>query len=117
MTMKIYTYSGCSTCKKATKWLDAAGVEYEERAIQKQPPTKTELRAMLRHLGDRKKLFNVSGQDYRKLGMKDRLPDMKDTEVIDLLASNGNLIKRPFVIGEDFGTVGFKEPVWQELFG
>lgn len=117
MTMKIYTYSGCSTCKKATKWLDAAGVDYEERAIRERPPTKTELRQMLKHLGDRKKLFNVSGQDYRKLGMKDRLPTMKDAEVIDLLAGNGNLIKRPFVIGEDFGTVGFKEPAWQELFG
>lgn len=116
--MKVYTYSGCSTCKKATKWLDAHGVEYTELPIRDKPPTKKELKAMLAHLdGERKKLFNVSGQDYRAMGLKDTLPTMSDKEAIDLLASNGNLVKRPFVIGEDFGLVGFKEPVWAERFG
>ena len=114
--MKIYTYSGCSTCKKATKWLDARGVEYDERAIRETPPTKPELKAMLGYLGDRKKLFNVSGRDYRDQGMKDRLPGMTDAEVFDVLASNGNLVKRPFVLGADFGFVGFKESAWAERF-
>jgi len=116
--MKIYTYSGCSTCKKATKWLDARGVAYTELPIRDKPPTKKELKAMLAHLGgDKKKLFNVSGQDYRSLGLKDQLPSMTDAQAIDLLSKNGNLVKRPFVIGDGFGTVGFKEPVWAELFG
>ncbi len=115
-SMKIYTYSGCSTCKKATKWLDARGIQYEELAIRDTPPTKAELSAMQAHLGDRKKLFNVSGMDYRSMGLKDTLPGLSDEAAIELLANNGNLVKRPFVIGEDFGIVGFKEPAWQAQF-
>lgn len=112
--MKVYTYSGCSTCKKATKWLDARGIAYEEIAIREQPPTKKELKAMLGFLGDRKKLFNVSGRDYRSEGMKDRLPEMTDAEAFDALNANGNLVKRPFLISDDFGLVGFKEPEWSD---
>lgn len=114
--MKIYTYSGCSTCKKATKWLDARDIQYQEIAIRETPPTKAELASMQAHLGDRKKLFNVSGMDYRSMGLKDTLPGLSDAEALDLLAANGNLVKRPFVIGEDFGLIGFKEPVWQAQF-
>lgn len=114
--MKIYTYSGCSTCKKATKWLREHDVAFDERPIRDTPPSKAELKAMLKVLGDRKKLFNVSGQDYRALNMKDRLPNMSDAEVIDLLADNGNLIKRPFVIGEGVGLVGFNEALWASTF-
>lgn len=112
--MKVYTYSGCSTCKKATKWLDARGVDYTEIPIREKPPTKKELKAMLAHLGDKKKLFNVSGKDYREQGFKDRLPEMSDAEVFDALSKNGNLVKRPFVIGDDFGLVGFKEADWAD---
>ena len=70
---------------------------------------------MLDHIGDLQKLFNTSGQDYRALGMKDKLPSMGTEEALELLASNGNLIKRPFLIDVDKGTTGFKESVWETL--
>ena len=111
--MKIYTYSGCSTCKKATRWLDAQGIAYEERPIRERPPTRAELKAMLGYVGgERRRLFNVSGQDYRALGLKDTLPTMSDAEALKLLASNGNLVKRPFLLGDGYGLVGFKQEEW-----
>jgi arsenate reductase len=113
--MKIYTYSKCSTCRKATKWLKEQKVVFEEIPIRETPPSVDELRKMFGFIGDLKKLFNTSGQDYRALGMKDKLPSMSEEEAFELLASNGNLIKRPFLIDTDKGTTGFKEDVWEAL--
>ena len=116
--MKVYCYKGCSTCKKALVFLDENGVEYEVAPIREQPPTKTELRSMLKHVdGNLRALFNTSGGDYKELNMKEKLPGMSEAEAIDLLAGRGNLVKRPFVITKEFGLVGFKEPAWREALG
>jgi arsenate reductase len=115
--MKIYTYKNCGTCKKATKWLDAKGITYEEFPIRDTPPSVAELRQMLRYQnGEVRKLFNTAGGDYRKMNMKEVLPTLSADEAIDLLASCGNLVKRPFVLGDSWGLVGFKEEVWANTF-
>lgn len=114
--MKIYTYTKCSTCRKATKWLNEKNIDFEEIAIRETPPSVGELWQMLKFVGEIKKLFNTSGMDYRALGMKDKLPSMTEAEAVELLASNGNLIKRPFLIHSENGMVGFKEEVWAEFF-
>ena len=113
--MKIYTYKNCSTCRKATKWLNEQNIAFEEIPIRDNPPSVAELRSMLGHVGDLKKLFNTSGMDYRSLGMKDKLPTLSEDEALELLASNGNLIKRPFLLTADKGATGFKEDVWTAL--
>ena len=113
--MKIYEYKTCSTCKKALKFLDAKGIAYEKIDIASQAPSKKELKTMLGFYdGNIKKLLNTSGQVYRQMGLKDKLADMTDSEVIDLLHANGKLCKRPFLISDDFGLVGFKEELWSE---
>jgi len=117
MALKVYAYKGCGTCRKAAKYLAEKAVDYKEIAIRETPPSKAELKRMLAAVGDLKKLFNTSGQDYRALGMKDKLPSMSTTEAIDLLAGNGNLIKRPFAIDGDKGVVGFCENEWDDLLG
>ncbi|WPJ95769.1 arsenate reductase family protein [Coraliomargarita algicola] len=115
--MKIYTYKNCGTCKKATKWLDAHGIAYEELPIRETPPTPAELEQMLSYqAGDLRKLFNTAGGDYRELNMKEKLPTMSQSEAIELLAGRGNLVKRPFVLGDGFGLLGFKEGLWAETF-
>jgi len=116
--IKIYTYKQCGTCKKATKYLDAKGVEYNEIAIREKPPTKTELKRMLKNYeGEIKRLFNTSGQDYRNNNYKEKLPNMTKDEAIAELAANGNLVKRPFVLIKDNQQmVGFKESEWYEVF-
>lgn len=113
--MRLYAYKNCDTCREAKKWLDARGIGYEEVPIREQPPSERELRRMLGYLGDLRKLFNTSGRDYKELGLKERFPGMTEAEAIALLASNGNLVKRPFVIGKDFGMVGFRESEWESL--
>ena len=115
--MKVYQYPVCSTCKKALKFLNAAEVDYENIDITVTPPTIDELKTMLEHLGDIKKLFNTSGMVYRELGLKDKLPTMSESEALKLLSSNGKLIKRPFALGDNFGVVGFKEQQWVEMIG
>lgn len=114
--MKLYGYIKCDSCRKAIKWLDAKNISYESIQIRETPPSIDELKQMLESLGSLKKLFNVSGMDYRSMGMKDKLPTISEDEALELLASNGNLIKRPFVVGSKVATVGFKEAVWEELF-
>ena len=115
--LKIYTYTNCSTCRKTTKFLDAQGIAYPELTIREQPSTNAELNQMLGHLhGELKKLFNTSGVDYRALKLKDALPTMSTAKALDLLHSNGNLVKRPFVLAKGTGTTGFKEDVWKTLF-
>ncbi|MFZ4595598.1 MAG: arsenate reductase family protein [Verrucomicrobiaceae bacterium] len=113
--LKVYRYQGCSTCKTATKWLKQHGIAHEEIAIRETPPSLAELQSALTAKGDLRSLFNVSGQDYRALNLKDTLPSMTNEAALKLLASNGNLIKRPFVIDSEkkIHLVGFKEPEWQ----
>lgn len=116
--MKVYTYSNCSTCRKALKFLEAEGIKHRVIPIREQPPTQAELRKMLRHMdGQIKKLFNTSGGDYKELNMKEKLPKMSEKEAIELLSKNGNLVKRPFALAAKDGFVGFKEEVWREKFG
>jgi arsenate reductase len=113
----VYTYASCDSCRKAVKWLRAAGVEFVEKPIRETPPSLTELRAMLKHLGgsaELRRMFNTAGQDYRALGLKDALPGMTEAEALGLLAKNGNLVKRPFLLGKAVGLVGFDEKVWTE---
>ena len=113
--MKIYTYKNCGSCKKATKWLDAQGITYDERPIRESPPSVNELKQMLDFQeGDLRKLFNTAGGDYRELNMKLKLPKMSQAEAVNLLSSRGNLVKRPFVLGDSVGLVGFKEDLWSD---
>ena len=111
--MKIYTYKNCGTCKKATKWLKAQGIDFEELPIRETPPGVDALKRMLAYQnGELRKLFNTAGGDYRELNLKDQLPGMPEAEALELLAGRGNLVKRPFVLGDGFGLVGFKEDAW-----
>lgn len=111
--MQMYCYKGCGTCKKARTWLKEHGLEVEELPIREQPPSVAELERMLAYQGGAlKKLLNTSSKDYRELGLKDRLPEMSEAEVFALLQDKGNLVKRPFLLGPDFGLVGFKTDEW-----
>ncbi len=117
--LKFYAYSGCSSCRTARKWLDGKGISYQEIAIRERPPSKVELKGMLQFQGgELRRLFNTSGQDYRAMGMKERLPTMSSEEALGLLATHGNLIKRPFIIDakQGLGLVGFKEDDWSAAF-
>lgn len=117
MTLKIYTYAKCGTCRKAVKFLDAHGIAFTEIPIRERPPTQPELEKMLGYMGgDIRKLFNTSGGDYKELKLKDKLPKLSASEAVSLLNGNGNLVKRPFVLSNGSGTVGFKEDVWKEMF-
>lgn len=113
--LKLYTYKNCDTCRRAVKFLRASAVPFEEIPIRDTPPSKAELRAMLAAQGGQlRKLFNTSGADYKALGLSTKLPSLSESEAIALLASNGNLVKRPFVIGDDFYLVGFDEEAWRK---
>jgi arsenate reductase len=114
--LKVFTYQGCTTCRNATKWLRAKNITFTEIAIRETPPTLDELASMLRACnGDLRTLFNTSGQDYRALNMKDKLPEMTQAEALALLSTNGNLVKRPFAVDEKASVhlVGFREAEWQ----
>ena len=113
--LTVYAYEKCSTCKDAIKWLKAHGVSHQLKAIRETPPDKGELDRALKLLGgDIRKLFNTSGMDYRALGMKEKLPSMNANEAISLLSKNGNLVKRPFVIGNGIALAGFKPEAWKD---
>jgi len=113
---KVYAYKGCDSCRKAIKWLRENEIEIEEIAIRENPPSKAELAQMLEARGGvLRALFNTAGKDYREQGLKDRLGDMTFDEAAELLTANGNLVKRPFLIGEGVGLVGFKEAEWSEV--
>ena len=115
---KAYVYSGCGTCRTALKFLKTHGVAHESVPVREQPPTKAELRKMLDLQGGAvRRLFNTSGADYRALGLASTLPGMSPDAALDLLAQNGNLVKRPFLLTADGGTVGFDEDVWRGLLG
>ncbi len=115
--IKIYTYKKCSTCRKATKWLEARGIEFDELPIRETPPTAAELEVMLEaRNGELRRLFNTSSQDYRDAGLKDRLEAMSAPEAFAILRETGNLVKRPFLIGDDVAVNGFREKEWEALF-
>lgn len=115
MSVLFLQYPPCTTCKKAKAWLDERGVAYEARNIKEENPTAEELKAWHEKSGlPLKKFFNTSGLAYKALGLKDRLPTMSEEEQYQLLASDGMLVKRPLVAGEDFVLVGFREAQWQE---
>lgn len=108
--MLFIGYSRCSTVKKARTWLENNGVKFEERDIKAENPTEDELKKWHKMSGlPIKRLFNTSGQLYRELQLKDKLPEMTDEEKYALLATDGMLVKRPILVGEDFAIFGFKE--------
>ncbi|HEY8278744.1 MAG TPA: Spx/MgsR family RNA polymerase-binding regulatory protein [Bdellovibrionota bacterium] len=112
--LKVYEYGGCSTCKKALRFLDGKKIAYEKVDITEVPPSIFELKRMLGHVGNIGKLFNTSGLVYKELGLSKLLPGMSEQESLTLLAKNGRLVKRPFVLGDGWGAVGFKEEEWKK---
>ena len=113
--MLVLVYRKCSTCLKALKWLEDKGIEFTERPIKEENPTYEELKAWYQMSGlPLKKFFNTSGLIYKDLGLKDKLPTMSEEEQLQLLATNGMLVKRPLVIGDDYVLTGFKEKEWEE---
>ena len=116
--MLLVCYPRCSTCKKAQKWLDEHGVSYDYRDIKEDNPTESELRDWLDKSGlDVKRFFNTSGQLYKSMGLKDKLPDMSVYEKLRLLATDGMLVKRPILIDGGSVLVGFKEEEWSLKLG
>lgn len=109
----VYHYGNCSTCRRALQWLGRRGIAFEERSIRDTPPRASELRAMLAAQGGEwRRLFNTSGLEYRAQRLADRLPGLSDDEKLALLAGNGMLVRRPFVIGPGVGLTGFDEAKW-----
>ena len=116
MSVLFLEYPKCSTCKRAKAWLTENGVTFDDRHIVEDNPTAEELKAWWEKSGlPLKKFFNTSGLVYKEQNLKERLPDMSEEEQLALLATNGMLVKRPLVIGEDFVLIGFKEAEWERL--
>lgn len=116
--MLVLVYRKCSTCQKALKWLEERKVDFEERPIVEQNPTYEELKEWYAKSGlPLKRFFNTSGMLYKEMGLKDKLPEMSEDEQLKLLATNGMLVKRPLVVGEDFVLTGFKEKEWDTQLG
>ena len=114
--MLFLEYPSCTTCKKAKAWLQSKGLEFTTRHIKEENPTAEELSGWQEKSGlELKKFFNTSGLVYKDLGLKDKLPTMSREEQLDLLASNGMLVKRPIVVTGDAVLVGFKEKDWEKL--
>ncbi len=114
--MKFICYPKCTTCQKAKKWLDDNKIEYELRDIKEDNPSLEEVNAWYKMSGlPLKKFFNTSGLLYKSMELKDKLPNMSEEEQLKLLATDGMLVKRPLVIGEEFVLVGFKESKWNEI--
>ncbi len=113
--LRVYVFKNCDTCRKALKYLDACGAAYVAVPIRQTPPTKQELTRAMKHFdGDVRRLFNTSGGDYKALNLKERVAAMTGDEAVELLAGNGNLVKRPFLIGPDVVLVGFREEEWDK---
>ncbi|HTL67217.1 MAG TPA: Spx/MgsR family RNA polymerase-binding regulatory protein [Lacunisphaera sp.] len=115
--LAVYTLANCDTCRRAVKWLRARGLEFDERPIRETPPSATELRQALAAFGgERRKLFNTAGREYRALELATKLPALTDAEAVGLLAANGSLVKRPFVVGPRIALAGFDEAAWATAF-
>ena len=113
--LKFICYPKCTTCQKAKKYLDEKGVEYEMRDIKSENPSFEELKEWYALSGlPLKKFFNTSGLLYKSMALKDKLPSMSEEEMLELLATDGMLVKRPLLVGEDFVLTGFKEKDWAE---
>ena len=113
--LKFICYPKCTTCQKAKKWLDDNNIEYELRDIKLDNPTLDELTEWHAKSGmPLRKFFNTSGLLYKSLTLKDKLPTMTEREMLELLSSNGMLVKRPLLVRDDFVFVGFKEGEWRE---
>lgn len=116
--MQFICYPKCSTCQKAKKWLDGHHIEYMQRNIAEENPSYEELKQWYEKSGlPLKKFFNTSGMVYKELQLKDKLPAMDEEEMLKLLATNGMLVKRPLVVGDNLVLVGFKEAEWEERLG
>lgn len=116
--MLFVCYTKCSTCQKARTFLDEHGAAYTLRDIKTENPTAEELRCWWEKSGlPLKRFFNTSGLQYKALGLKDRLPDMDEQAQLDLLATDGMLVKRPILVGEDFVLVGFRAAEWEQQLG
>lgn len=113
--MLFVHYPKCSTCKRAQKWLEDAGVQFTERNIVVENPTYEELSDWHVRSGlPLKRFFNTSGMLYRSMGLKDKLTEMSEEEQMRLLATNGMLVKRPILVSEDAVLVGFRESEWMD---
>ena len=113
--IKFICYPKCTTCQRAKKWLDDNNIEYELRDIKLDNPTLEELTEWYKQSGlPIKKFFNTSGLLYKSLDLKNKLPEMSEPEMLQLLATDGMLVKRPLLIGDGFVLVGFKENEWLE---
>jgi len=116
--MVFLCYPRCTTCQKAKKWLEEHNIHFEIRDIKENNPTSGELKEWHKKSGlPLKSFFNTSGQLYRKLNLKDKLPSMSEDEMYSLLASDGLIVKRPILVGDGFVLVGFKESVWKTVLG
>ena len=113
--IQVYCYSKCSTCKKALQWLDAHGVAHQVIDIKANHPDEATLRSYYTMSGlPLKRFFNTSGIQYREQGLSKKLPDMDENEQLCLLASDGMLVKRPLLVGENVVLTGFKETEWED---
>jgi len=115
--MKMYGYKKCGTCRNAMKWLEARGVAYDFVDITQDPPSEAELKRALDAGYGIKDLFNKSGGQYRELNMKYKLPMLSEDEAVELLAGNGYLVKRPICLDDQRVTVGFKDEVFEQVWG
>ena len=114
--LKYICYPKCTTCQKAQKWLDQKEIKYEIRDIKINNPSYGELEEWYKKSGlPLKRFFNTSGLIYKSMGLKDKLPGMTEEEALRLLASDGMLVKRPILIGDDFVLTGFKESEWEKF--
>ena len=114
---KVYVYKSCDGCRRAMKWLESKGLSLETVAIRDTPPSVAELTVARASMGSLQKLFNVSGRDYRELDLKSKLPSLREEEAYEMLAANGNLVKRPFLATARGCWAGFDEAAWSQLLG
>ncbi|NLJ57226.1 MAG: arsenate reductase family protein [Tissierellia bacterium] len=116
MKYQFICYTKCSTCRKAKKWLEENNIQFEERPIKEDNPTESELKEWFEKSGyPLKRFFNTSGALYREMKLKDKLKEMSEEEQIKLLSTDGMLVKRPLLIGEETVLVGFKEDEWKRI--
>ena len=118
MKVLFIEYPKCSTCQRAKKWLEENNIKYEDRHIIENNPTKEELKKWIKQSGyDIRKFFNTSGMKYKELNLKDKLPNMTDEEKINILSTDGMLVKRPLIISDNLILIGFKEKEWENIKG
>ncbi|MEJ9228483.1 arsenate reductase family protein [Peribacillus butanolivorans] len=117
MGLILYWYPKCGTCRNAKKWLDSHELQYEAIHIVENPPSRTEIEQLYNTSGlELKKFFNTSGQKYREQGLKDKLKDASEAEMLDILSTDGMLLKRPIVTDGTKVTVGFKEEQFEQTW-